>query len=93
MNEQGIMCGAILDIEIWADPNPEDLDIPEELTETLAQDKEASDRFYAFTPGKQRSLAHYVKSAKRSETKIKRSLELAHKLRTYTLYGDLNKES
>ena len=93
MNEQGILCGAILDLEIWSDPNPEDLGIPEELTETLKQDKEAAERFYAFTPGRQRSMAHYVKTAKRTETKIKRSLELAHKLRTYTLYGDLNKES
>jgi hypothetical protein len=38
----------------------------------------------------QRSIASYVTSAKRQETRIKRALELAHKLKTYTLYGDLH---
>jgi uncharacterized protein YdeI (YjbR/CyaY-like superfamily) len=58
----------------------------------LEQDEEAAARFYAMTRGRQRSLASYVTSAKREETRVKRAVELAHKLRTRTLYGDLHPE-
>lgn len=81
--------GAIVSIVLDVDPEPDRLDLPAELVAALDLDPEAADRFYGFTPGRQRSMAHYVASAKRAETKEKRALELATKLRTYTLYGDL----
>ncbi len=90
MRELGVMLGALVDVSIEMDPNPDDLDIPEEFLAVLDQDKDAAERFFGFTPGVRRSLAHYVRSAKREETRIKRSLDLAKKLRTYTLYSDLN---
>jgi hypothetical protein len=37
-------------------------------------------------------MAGYVTGAKREETRIKRALEMAYKLRTHTLYGDLHPE-
>ena len=40
------------------------------------------------TPGRQRGLAYYITSAKTTDTRLKRALEIAHKLRTHTLYGD-----
>ena len=48
----------------------------------------AAARFASLTPGRQRSLAYYVDSAKRDATRIRRALDLAHKLKTHTLYGD-----
>ena len=62
--------------------------IPAELDAALAQDDEARERWASFTPGRQRSLAIYVAEAKRPASREKRALDLAHKLRTFTLYGD-----
>ena len=71
------------------DPTPQAVELGEELTEVLAQEPEAAARFYAMTPGRQRSLAHYVLSAKRVDTRIKRALELAYKIKTNTLNSGL----
>lgn len=88
LREIGKVQGDMVDVEIQIDPNPEHVDICEELRVVLEQDEQAGKRFYAMTSGRQRSLAHYVNSAKRVDTRIKRSLELARKLRTYTLRSD-----
>jgi hypothetical protein len=75
-------------VEAEPDPDPDNPDVPIELEIALDQDEEAAERFYGMTPGKRRGLAHYVESAKRPETREKRALELADKLRTYTLHSD-----
>ena len=61
----------------------------EELEEVLRQDAEAFARWQTFTTGKKRSLALYVTTAKRIETRIKRALELAEKIRTNQLHSDV----
>jgi len=75
-------------ISLKSDPHPNVIEIPEELKEVLNQDHEAGERFYGMTPGKQRSICMFVSEAKRAETRIKRALEMAYKLRTYSLHGD-----
>lgn len=70
-------------------PDQSEIELPEELVEVLAQDEAAGKKFYAMTPGRQRSLAHYVTTAKTVDTRIKRALELAHKIVTDTLYGQV----
>ncbi len=76
-----------LEFELELDPNPTDIGLPEELEVALDQDDEALKVFNTLTNGMQRSLCHYVNSAKRIETRIKRALELAEKLRTRTLHS------
>ena len=88
LRDIGVILGDTVEAELEEDPNPDHVDIGEEFEAVLEEDQEAANRFYNMTPGKKRSLAHYVTSAKRVETRIKRALELAYKLRTYTLYGD-----
>ena len=56
----------------------------------LAEDAAAKRRWDEITIGKRRSIVHYINGAKKSETRLKRSLELAEKMRTYTLAGDRN---
>lgn len=90
MKEMKVGLGDTVLIDLWADPDPDRIELCEELVATLNQDKEAAERFYNMTPGQQRGLNLHISSAKRSETRIKRALDIAHKLRTYTLYGDLN---
>jgi len=87
MRQLDVAYGELVEVELVADPAPDHVDLGE-LVEALAADPEAKARFDTFTPGKQRSLAHYVTSAKRPETREARAEELATKLRTYTLYGD-----
>jgi hypothetical protein len=84
----GAAYGDAVAVELRPDPDPGAVDLGPEFEAALDQDEAAAARFYAMTPGRQRSLAYYVTSAKREETRIKRALELAHKLRTHTLYGD-----
>ena len=80
--------GDMVEVEMGIDPEPDHVEICEELQVALQQDDEAARRFYSITPGRQRSLAHYVNSAKRVETRIKRSFELAHQLGTFTVRSD-----
>jgi uncharacterized protein YdeI (YjbR/CyaY-like superfamily) len=61
------------------------LEIPEELLVCLEQDEEANKLFSDFTKGLQRSLVHYVSSAKSIDTRIKRSLELLTKIKSRSL--------
>ncbi len=75
-------------VDAYPDPEPDRIDLGDEFEAALADDPEASARFFAMTPGRQRSLASYVTSARRPETRLKRADELAHTLRTSTLYGD-----
>lgn len=82
--------GDVVIVELAPHPDPSAVELGEELEAVLAMDEEAAARFFAMTPGRQRGYAYYVTSAKRVETRIKRALDLAHKLRTHTLYGDLN---
>jgi len=84
--------GDMIEITMRPDPEPDLVDLGEELTAVLELDDEAAERFYAMTPGRQRSLAMYVTSAKRTETRIARALDLANRIRTRTLYGDRKKE-
>ncbi len=92
LKELGLKYGDVVAMELEPDPDPDFIDIPMEFEIALEQDVDAKARWDTFTRGKQRSLVHFVSSAKRSDTRIKRSLELAEKIRTYTLYGDKKPE-
>lgn len=92
LKEIGVVFGDELTISLKPDPDPDFVDLGEEFTEVLEMDEEAAARFFSFTPGKQRGLATHVNGAKREETRIKRALEIAHKIKTYTLYGDKKPE-
>lgn len=92
LRQIGADYGDTVIVHLVEDPDPDDIELGEEFEAVLDQDEAAAARFYGMTPGRQRSLAYYVTSAKRTETRVKRALELAHKLRTYTLHGDTKPE-
>ena len=77
-------------VELRADPDPDRVELCEELEVALEQDDAAGERFYNMTPGKQRGLALHVCRAKRTSTRVRRALDVCEKLRTHTLYGDRN---
>lgn len=88
LREIGAREGDMVQVLLEADPEPDAVDVPEEFEAALAMDDAAHQRFEALTPGMQRSLVMYISTAKRSETRITRSLEMARKLRENTLHGD-----
>ncbi len=62
--------------------------MPDAFALVLEQDPAARERWDTFPVGRQRSLLHFITSAKQEATQIKRAWELAEKIRTHTLYGD-----
>lgn len=52
------------------------VNVPEELQQALNGDANATSKWEALTPGKQRSFAYRVASAKRLETRLKRVNEV-----------------
>lgn len=73
--------GSLVHIEIDIDPNPDFVEIPEEMEAALDQDEEAMEIFETFTPGVKRSILHYINSAKRVDTRINRALQLCEKMK------------
>ncbi len=70
----------------------DELEIPEELLSVLEQDEVAGKIFYAYTKGYQRSLVHYITTVKNIDSRIKRALELAEKIKIRTFHIHKNKE-
>ena len=88
LKEAGVALDDEISVTIEADPEPNAIDVYDEFLIALEQDPDAMTRWAELTPGKQRSIAHHVSSAKPEETRIKRAIDLAMKLRTRTLHGD-----
>ncbi|MDX1440316.1 MAG: YdeI/OmpD-associated family protein [Rubricoccaceae bacterium] len=88
MKEMEADYGDTVLIDLWPDPDPDRVELCEELVAVLDQDDEAAERFYGMTPGQQRGLNLHISGGKRSQTRINRALDIAYKLRTYTLSGD-----
>lgn len=66
--------------------DPDEIKLPEELVEVMEQDPEGKAVFSKFTPGLQRSLAHYVTSVKNVDSRIKRAMELMDKAKSGKLH-------
>ncbi len=60
--------------------DPDEVELPEELLVVIEQDPEKGKLWFQLTPGRQRSLAHYIFSTKNVDLRIKRSMELLHRL-------------
>lgn len=88
LREIGLGPKVVAAVELGPDPKANEPDLPEELQAALEQDAEARARWETFPQGMRRSLASYVTSAKQGPTRIKRALELAHKIRTRGLHRD-----
>ena len=88
LREMNADFGDMVIVSVEPDPAPDVIELGEEFQAALDQDPEALARFLSFTPSRQRGLAYYVNGGKRVETRVSRALEIARKLRTYTLYDD-----
>lgn len=82
-----IEIGQQVQVYIEQELDPDRIDFAEEFLEVLSQDPEASEKFFAFTLGKQRSLNIYITQVKSVNSRLKRSFELADKIKRNTLSG------
>jgi len=68
--------GDLVEVAFWKHPAPDQLDLPEELAETLDFLPEMKAAWDKLTPGMKRSMCHWVGSAKTEHTRAKRVAEL-----------------
>ena len=88
LKQCGLKRGSTATVSLVPDPEPDELEMPDAFALVLEQDPAARERWATFPVGRQRSLLHFITSAKQEATQIKRSWELAEKIRTHSLYGD-----
>ena len=74
--------GDLAEVEVWLNTEPEKLDIPEELAETLDFLPEMKAAWDLLKPGIQRSMCYWIGSGKTVPTRAKRVAELLKRLET-----------
>ena len=68
--------GDLVQVEFWKHPDPDFLELPEALAETLDFLPEMKAAWEQLTPGMRRSMCYWVGSAKTEATQAKRVAEL-----------------
>lgn len=81
MKQLGLKQGDKVAVALEKDSSKYGMEVPEELSELLAQDDEGRKRFNRLTPGKQRYIIHYVSSVKSSQLRIDRAILLITNLK------------
>ncbi len=76
----GLTFGAKLRITLRPDDSKYGLPMPPELREVFRQDKPASKRFHALTPGKQRTLLYIINSGKTLDERVFRAITIVRHL-------------
>ncbi len=84
MKALGLEQGALVEVELSADPDPDHVEVGTELGDALAADAEACAVWDALTPGLRRGIAFTVTSAKRAETRASRAEDTVRRLREGT---------
>lgn len=76
----GVQVGQHLMVSLAPDPQPDVVDLPEELAEALDAWPEADAGFQHHSASHRRAMAQHVASAKLPETRARRAVELAERL-------------
>ena len=76
----GLAIGQEFDLTLAPDPNPDYVDLPDELAEALAAWPEAEAAFQAQSGAMRRAIARKVADAKRPDTRARYAVELAERL-------------
>jgi len=75
MKNLGLMAGEKVDIEIFEDPNPLGVEIPEVLLALLEQDPIVAEVWARMTDGRKRTICHSTKRIKNVDLQVERALE------------------
>ncbi len=79
--------GSNVVFEIYRNPAPDDVKIPEELIAAIEMEPEAVRKFEKMTPGMTRNMAYWVDSGKLPETRAKRAVEILNRIMIEGLFG------
>jgi hypothetical protein len=79
-NKLGLRLGQEVSVELQPDTTRYGMEMPEELEELLLQDEMADKLFHDLTPGKQRSLIHWVSTVKSPDKRLKGALVMTRHL-------------
>ncbi len=71
--------GDPVDVELWPDPEPQRIVLPDELAETLDFMPEFRTAWERLTPGRQRGLCSWIGSGKTIDTRGKRIAEMVRR--------------
>lgn len=74
-------------LDIYRNPAPDEIEIPEELVEAITMEPEAMAKFARMTPGMKRNMAYWVNSGKLPETRAKRAVEILRRLMNNYPFG------
>jgi bifunctional DNA-binding transcriptional regulator/antitoxin component of YhaV-PrlF toxin-antitoxin module len=75
-----IKLGDELAVTIEPDPNPDHVDLPDELAEALAAWPEAETAFHNYSGAHRRTMARLVDEAKQPATRARRAVQLVERL-------------
>jgi hypothetical protein len=81
MKRYKLLLGQSVEIAITEDNTKYGMPISEEMEELLALDPEGGDYFHKLTPGKIRSLLHFVNKFKSSDKRIEKSVIILEHLK------------
>ncbi|HEY4651275.1 MAG TPA: YdeI/OmpD-associated family protein [Pontibacter sp.] len=81
LKKLGLQPGSEVQVSLEPDHSEFGMEMPEELTELLAQDDEGKRRFELLPPGKQRYIMYYVAGVKNTQLRIDRALLLINNLK------------
>jgi hypothetical protein len=73
--------------EIYRNPAPNEIDIPEELSAAIEMEPEAIRKFAKMTPGMKRNMVYWVNSGKLPETRVKRAVEILRRIMNNYPFG------
>lgn len=76
----GIALGDEFEAGIEPDPNPDHVDLPDELAEALAAWPEAETAFHNYSGAHRRAMARLVDEAKQPATRARRAAQLVERL-------------
>jgi hypothetical protein len=69
-------------VSLTADKSKFGMEVPRELQELFAQDKEGKKRFEALTPGKRRYIIYYVNQVKGAQSRVERAVRCITNLKS-----------
>lgn len=72
--------GDVVAVHLAVDPDPDLVELPEELAALFDEDPLAEHLWEGLTPGRQRSLAHSIERGKRPETRQRRAAVIVAEL-------------
>ena len=76
----GVQLGQHVSLTLAPDPEPDRVDLPEELAEALEAWPEAEAGFKRYSASHQRAMAQHIATGKQAETRARRAVELAERL-------------